>query len=454
MQSEYMFQLLKQMKDGDQQAFHAMYDATYQDVYRTVSFLVDHAQDREDVMNEIYMQMWTSLANYDTNRPFHFWLHGLVIRQVQRFRVKRWRRFRIFERIRDFAREESHWDQPSVLMDGTNQMISQAIHKLTDKQRTVIILRFFHDYTLEEIATLLDIPLGTVKSRYHAGIQALRKNIWNLPRKGWKRSMTIERKIREHLRKEAETMDCPQAISNRIEQSYTQYLQRQRSGKTMKKRFIAGIIATAILIPTAAFAAPTLIDMLTRTPMTAEQVKTDEIGKATLEKLYRAFPETKKFEIIDASTVQGVQTSIILQEKGGTGKKITLHTNSMTGEIEHVIQENWEPKEKPLTALTEQEIKSKVDHLIIALYGSIEAYEFAMEPMENPDQKTLMLNYIQKGSTAPFYQVLVQDHSISLSLIGGETSSSDNKVQGFFTTNGKPDYFADAFLNDDKLFPY
>ncbi|WP_186326416.1 hypothetical protein [Paenibacillus sp. Y412MC10] len=264
--------------------------------------------------------------------------------------------------------------------------------------------------------------------------------------------MTIERKIREHLRKEAETMDCPQAISNRIEQSYTQYLQRQRSGKTMKKRFIAGIIATAILIPTAAFAAPTLIDMLTRTPMTAEQVKTDEIGKATLEKLYRAFPETKKFEIIDASTVQGVQTSIILQEKGGTGKKITLHTNSITGEIEHVIQENWEPKEKPLTALTEQEIKSKVDHLIIALYGSIEAYEFAMEPMENPDQKTLMLNYIQKGSTAPFYQVLVQDHSISLSLIGGETSSSDNKVQGFFTTNGKPDYFADAFLNDDKLF--
>jgi len=181
MQSEYMFQLLQQMKDGDQQAFHAMYDATYQDVYRTVSFLVDHPQDREDVMNEIYMQMWTSLANYDTNRPFHFWLHGLVIRQVQRFRVKRWRRFRIFERIRAFAREESHWDQPSVLMDGTNQMISQAIHKLTDKQRTVIILRFFHDYTLEEIAALLDIPLGTVKSRYHAGIQALRKNIWNLP---------------------------------------------------------------------------------------------------------------------------------------------------------------------------------------------------------------------------------------------------------------------------------
>ncbi|MED1783552.1 sigma-70 family RNA polymerase sigma factor [Brevibacillus fortis] len=180
MQNEEMYQLLIKMKEGDQQAFHTMYDVTFKDVYRTVSFLVDHKQDREDVMNEIYMQMWTSLANYDTNRPFQFWLHGLVIRQVQRFRVKSWRRFRIFERIRSFSREESYWDEHTALMDGRNQLISQSIRKLTDKQRTVIIFRFYHDYTLEEIATLLDIPLGTVKSRYHAGLQALRKDFGNL----------------------------------------------------------------------------------------------------------------------------------------------------------------------------------------------------------------------------------------------------------------------------------
>ncbi|MBB3129097.1 RNA polymerase sigma-70 factor (ECF subfamily) [Paenibacillus rhizosphaerae] len=181
MQNESMHHVLTKMIEGDQQAFHTLYDATYQDVYRTVSFLVDHPQDREDIMNEIYMQMWTSLPNYDPNRPFHFWLHGLVIRQVQRFRMKSWRRFRIFERIRIFSREEHHWDQPTVTTDGTDPEISKAMHKLTDKQRTVIILRFYHDYTLEEIATLLDIPLGTVKSRSHAGLQSLRKHLGNLP---------------------------------------------------------------------------------------------------------------------------------------------------------------------------------------------------------------------------------------------------------------------------------
>jgi len=264
--------------------------------------------------------------------------------------------------------------------------------------------------------------------------------------------MTIERNIREHLHKEAEAMECPPAVSTRIKQSYSQYLQRKRREKTMKKRLIGGIVAAAILIPTAAFAAPTLIDMFTRTPMTAEQVKVDEVGKATLEKLYRAFPETKSFAIIDASNVQGVQTSITLQEKGGSGKIISVHSNSVSGAIEHVIQENWEPKEKPLAALTEQEIKARADILIDNIYGSIEEYEFTIEQMENPDKKTFMLNYTKKGSKTPFYQAFVQDNMIDVTLIGGETTSPSDKVEGFFSTNGKPDYFADAYLNDAELF--
>jgi len=263
--------------------------------------------------------------------------------------------------------------------------------------------------------------------------------------------MTIERKIREHLLKEAETMECPPAISKRIEQSYSQYFQPKRSEITMKKRVIGGIVAAAILIPTAAFAAPPLIEMLTRTPMTAEQVKVDEIGKATLEKLYSAFPETKSFEIIEASNVQGVQTSIILQEKGGTGKKITLHINA-GGEIEHVDQENWEPKEKSLITLTDQEIKAKVDTLIEKMYGNVNAYEFAMEQMENPNQKVLMLNYIIKGAETPFYQVFVHDNAINLTRVGGEPAPSHIKVEGLFTRDGKPDYTYDSILNDDKLF--
>ncbi|KMZ44549.1 MULTISPECIES: hypothetical protein [Bacillales] len=272
--------------------------------------------------------------------------------------------------------------------------------------------------------------------------------------------MTIERKIREHLHEEAQTMECPPAISKRIEQSYSHYLQRKRSEITMKKRLIGGLVAAAILIPTAAFVAPVVIDMLTRAPMTSEQVKLDEAGKATLEKLYRAIPETKSFEIINASylgdpndSTKKVQLSIVLQEKGGTGKKITLHTNGNTDEIQDLTQENWEPKEKALITLSDQEIQGKVDQLIDKLYGNIKDYEVAMEQMNNPDQKTFILNYTKKGSEGfegGGYQVFVQGNTISLSPVAPEPSN--NKVEGFFSLNGKPDYTADSILNNEKLF--
>ncbi|NTU31286.1 hypothetical protein HPY27_14105 [Brevibacillus sp. HB1.1] len=235
----------------------------------------------------------------------------------------------------------------------------------------------------------------------------------------------------------------------------------------MKKRLIGGMVATAILIPAAAFAASAVIDMPARTPMTTEQVKMDEVGKSTLEKLYLAYPETKSFEIIDASNVQGdvskgknvinvKQTSIVLQEKGGTGKKITLHTNGSTGEIEHVIQENWEPKEKSLITLTDQEIKTKVNDLIDKMYGNVEQYKVAIEQMENPNQKTWMLNYTNEMFKEPVYQVFVQDNTISVTKIVGIPTGPDTlsniKVEGLFSLNGKPDYSADNFLNDEKLF--
>ena len=79
-----------------------------------------------------------------------------------------------------------------------------------------------------------------------------------------------------------------------------------------------------------------------------------------------------------------------------------MWTRSITGEIEHVNQENWEPKEKPLITLTDQEIKTKADSLIEKMYGNVEEYEFTMEQMENPDQKTLMLNYVKKEGIVGF----------------------------------------------------
>lgn len=90
---------LYKMESGDQEAFQLIYEYTCEDIYRTVVFLVgSQNQDVDDIVNEVYIKMWKSVTNYDKNRSFRFWLHGLVVKQVQDWRRKSRRRFRIFEK--------------------------------------------------------------------------------------------------------------------------------------------------------------------------------------------------------------------------------------------------------------------------------------------------------------------------------------------------------------------
>ncbi|CAM4190659.1 sigma-70 family RNA polymerase sigma factor [Paenibacillus tarimensis] len=160
---------------GDESAFHLVYQATHQDVYRTVAFLVYNKQDIEDIVNEVYMRMWRSFHTYDPNRPFRFWLHGITVRLVQDWKRKAWRRIRLFERNRQLISEHCDWTDKAVLQSEMQHDLFGLVRQLSYKLRVVVILRYFHDYALEEIADILQIPVGTVKSRHHLALKELRK---------------------------------------------------------------------------------------------------------------------------------------------------------------------------------------------------------------------------------------------------------------------------------------
>ncbi|MFC3886548.1 sigma-70 family RNA polymerase sigma factor [Bacillus songklensis] len=159
--------------NGDKDAFEMIYLHTRDDVYRTVSFLLSNRDDVHDVVNEIYIGLWKSLAQYDQTRPFRSWLHGLIIRQVQDWRRKIWRRWRLSNRHKEMGLEEK--DSAAQLDMETRDELITAIHHLPYKLRVVIILRYFHEYSVEETASLLNIPVGTVKSRHHLAVKELRK---------------------------------------------------------------------------------------------------------------------------------------------------------------------------------------------------------------------------------------------------------------------------------------
>ncbi|WP_268626818.1 sigma-70 family RNA polymerase sigma factor [Paenibacillus alvei] len=160
---------------GDESAFQLIYHATHQDVYRTVTFLVYNKQDIADIVNEVYMRMWRSFQKYDPNRTFRFWLHGITVRLVQDWKRKTWRRIRLFERNRQMTCEQFDWTDKAVLQSVMQHDLFSLVRQLSYKLRVVVILCYFHDYVLEEIADMLQIPVGTVKSRHHLALKELRK---------------------------------------------------------------------------------------------------------------------------------------------------------------------------------------------------------------------------------------------------------------------------------------
>lgn len=174
---EELQSLIKLSIEGDRAAFEKLYEYTKDDVYRTVSFLVFNKDDVQDLVSEIYIKLLKSLPNYDLNRPFWFWLHGLIVRQVQDWRRKIWRRLHLFDKSKDkfeMPSEVMKIDQVILQKETRNELV-YLVQKLSYKLRVVIILRYFHDYHLDEIASLLNIPVGTVKSRHHLAIKKLRE---------------------------------------------------------------------------------------------------------------------------------------------------------------------------------------------------------------------------------------------------------------------------------------
>lgn len=173
---------LYKMESGDQEAFQVIYKLTSRDIYRTVVFLLGNQhQDVDDIVNEVYIKMWKSVTNYDMNRSFRFWLHGLVVKQVQDWRRKSWRRFRIFEKKKMYEQDRSYIMDEGILHKETRSELVEVVKKLSYKHREVVIMRYFHEYSLDEIAALLQIPVGTVKSRLHTALKRLRTEMEHMP---------------------------------------------------------------------------------------------------------------------------------------------------------------------------------------------------------------------------------------------------------------------------------
>lgn len=174
---------LERMARGDQAGLAELYDRHGRLVYSLVLRIVRDQGDAEDVTQEVFTQAWRQASRFQADRgTVAAWLVTLARTRA----IDVWRKRRVRPQLMDEAAPPDRSDEGPLqdlrlVTDEQASSIRQALHRLPTLQRTAIELAFFDGLTHTEIASELELPLGTVKTRVRQGLLRLRDHLMGTP---------------------------------------------------------------------------------------------------------------------------------------------------------------------------------------------------------------------------------------------------------------------------------
>ncbi|MDT3428722.1 RNA polymerase sigma-70 factor (ECF subfamily) [Paenibacillus forsythiae] len=156
---------------GDPDAFQALIHEEKEKLYRMAYMYMRNEADALEVFQETVYKAFKSISSLQNSRYFSTWLTRILINTAISY-LKKNRKItamspEVLEHIGD-----SYQHQPEDQLD-----LLQAIGTLEEKYKTVLLLRYYKDYSLKQIAEVLDCPEGTVKTNIHRGLSVLRNKL-------------------------------------------------------------------------------------------------------------------------------------------------------------------------------------------------------------------------------------------------------------------------------------
>jgi RNA polymerase sigma-70 factor (ECF subfamily) len=161
--------LVERARRGDREAFGVLAGGSVDRLYAIARLILRDAELAEDATQEALVRAWSGLPRLRDPERFDAWLYRLVVHacaDVGRHR-RRWR-----AEITLLPVEPAEPDRASELAD--RDLLERGLRRLSDAQRTILVLHFYVGLSPGETADALDIPVGTAKSRLHYAIAALR----------------------------------------------------------------------------------------------------------------------------------------------------------------------------------------------------------------------------------------------------------------------------------------
>jgi RNA polymerase sigma-70 factor (ECF subfamily) len=177
--------LTKLALKGDQQAFVEIVDLYKDKIYHLGYRMLNNRHEAEDIVQETFLRVFKSLDRYDPNQKFSTWIYRIATNLcIDRLRKRK----PIYSLDADMNDQEGldgyslipsddRTPESELMISETKQIVYDAIDSLPAKYKSVMILRYLEDMSLQEISDVLEMPVTTIKTRVHRGRDFLRKKL-------------------------------------------------------------------------------------------------------------------------------------------------------------------------------------------------------------------------------------------------------------------------------------
>lgn len=166
---------------GDRAAFTALVRRYERPLFAYLYNFLGDAQSAEDVFQQTFMTVHQKVDQYESGRPVRPWLYSVAVRQAIDY-LRRDRRHQLpsLDRFDDAAQEDlasevRGGEDPADLVEmvDTGRILREALAKLPETTRQIVMLVFYQGLKYREVSEILGIPMGTVKSHLHSALLKL-----------------------------------------------------------------------------------------------------------------------------------------------------------------------------------------------------------------------------------------------------------------------------------------
>ena len=168
--------LARKAAAGDVAAFRRLYERHFATVFRIVAAWPNVTREQaEDIVQETFVRVYQHRQSFNFKHCFSTWIYTIGL-NLGRNELRRRKKFKFYE-ISDMQGNEAELSVDMKVPTRVPEILNGAVGELPEKYRTAFILRDVEELPYEEVAKILSVPLGTVKSRVNRARMMLREKL-------------------------------------------------------------------------------------------------------------------------------------------------------------------------------------------------------------------------------------------------------------------------------------